>query len=196
MSYFGYCYSDVMTNRRFEEMFGGPPRRPETPITQREMDIAASIQKVTEEIMLRSVQYAYEQTGMKNLVLAGGVALNCVGNGRILREGPFENIWIQPAAGDAGGALGAALFVWHQLLGNKRHLNNNDMQQASLLGPAYSDDEIKLFLDSIGAKYHSYENEDELLGCELDDGALNLQPTGQRRARRADGGRGRRPLRR
>jgi carbamoyltransferase len=163
MSYFGYCYSDVMTNRRFEEMFGGPARRPESPITQREMDIAASIQKVTEEIMLGSVKYAYKQTEMKNLVLAGGVALNCVSNGRILREGPFENIWIQPAAGDAGGALGAALFVWHQLLGNKRNINDNDMQQASLLGPAYSDDEIKQFLDSIEAKYHSYENEEELL---------------------------------
>jgi len=168
MSYFAYCYSDVMTNRRFEELFGGPARRPEMPITQREMDIAASIQRVTEEIMLRSVKYAYRQTGMKNLVLAGGVALNCVGNGRILREGPFENIWIQPAAGDAGGALGAALFVWYQLLRNKRTVNNNDMQQASMLGPAYSDDEIKQFLDSIGAKYRSYESEDELLNCIVD----------------------------
>jgi len=105
-----------MTGSKFEKLFGGPPRRSESPLTQREMDIAASIQAVTEEIMLRAVRHVHRQTGMKNLVLAGGVALNCVGNGRILHEGPFDNIWIQPAAGDAGGALGAALLVWYQLL--------------------------------------------------------------------------------
>ena len=115
MSYFPYCHKTVMTDSKFEKLFGGPPRRAESPLTQREMDIAASIQAVTEEIMLRMAKHVHNQTGMKNLVLAGGVALNCVGNGRILREGPYENIWIQPAAGDAGGALGAALFVWYQL---------------------------------------------------------------------------------
>lgn len=108
MSYLPYCHKTVMTSRKFESLFGGPARRPEGPLTQREMDIAASIQKVTELIMLRAVRHVHDQTDMKNLVLAGGVALNCVGNGRILREGPFENIWIQPAAGDAGGALGGS----------------------------------------------------------------------------------------
>jgi len=165
MSYFAYCYSDVMTNANFEKLFDGPPRKPESPITQREMDIAASIQMATEEIMLRSAQFAHRQTGIKNLVLAGGVALNCVGNGRILRECPFENIWIQPAAGDAGGALGAALFVWYQLLGSERKISDSDSQQGSLLGPQYSDTEIKNFLDSIGAKYQSFDDEEKLLDC-------------------------------
>ncbi len=163
MDCFAYCYSELMTNKKFENLFGGSPRKPETPVTQREMDIAASIQKVTEEIMLRSIRHACEQTKMKNLVLAGGVALNCVGNGRILREGPFENIWIQPAAGDAGGALGAALLVWYQLLGNERKVKGTDLQKASLLGPAYSDTQIKQFLDSVSAKYHTYENEQQLI---------------------------------
>ena len=111
MSYFNYCQGLTMTSRRFDEAFGGPRRKPESPLTQREMDLAASIQKVTEEIMMRCAVHLHRVTGMKNLCLAGGVALNCVGNGRILREGPFENIWIQPAAGDAGGALGVALFI-------------------------------------------------------------------------------------
>src|SRR5204862_3372738 len=120
MSYFNYCQGLTMTSRKFDEAFGGPPRKPESPLTQREMDLAASIQKVTEEIMMRCARHVHRETGMKNLCLAGGVALNCVGNGRILREGPFENIWIQPAAGDAGGALGVALFIWHQLLDQPR----------------------------------------------------------------------------
>jgi carbamoyltransferase len=127
------------------------------------MDIAASIQAVTEEIMLRAAKHVHSQTGMKNLVLAGGVALNCVGNGRILREGPFDNIWIQPAAGDAGGALGAALFVWYQLLGNERKVDGMDKQRASLLGPDYSDEKIRQFLDSVGASYHSYTGEHQLI---------------------------------
>ncbi|NQT03148.1 MAG: hypothetical protein HQ580_14060, partial [Planctomycetes bacterium] len=131
-------------------------------------DIAASIQAVTEEIMLRSVKHVHRQTGMKNLVLAGGVALNCVGNGRILREGPFDNIWIQPAAGDAGGALGAALFVWYQLLGNERKADGHDRQQASLLGPAYSNEQIRLFLDSVNARYHSYQDQEQLIGKAAD----------------------------
>jgi len=163
MSYFPYCHKTVMTGSKFANLFGGPPRRAESPLTQREMDIAASIQAVTEEIMLRAVRHVHRQTGMKNLVLAGGVALNCVGNGRILHEGPFNNIWIQPAAGDAGGALGAALFVWYQLLNNERTVDGQDKQQASLLGPAYSNEQILLFLDSVNAKYHTYNDEEQLL---------------------------------
>jgi len=163
MFYFPYCHKTVMTDSKFEKLFGGPPRRPESPLTQREMDIAASIQAVTEEIMLRATKHVHYLTGMKNLVLAGGVALNCVGNGRILREGPFENIWIQPAAGDAGGALGAGLFVWYQLLNNNRKIDGRDKQQASLLGPAYSSEQIRQFLDSVNAKYHTYTAQEELI---------------------------------
>jgi len=163
MSYFPYCHKTVMTGSKFEKLFGGPGRDRETPLTQREMDIAASIQAVTEEIMLRAVRHVHNRTGMKNLVLAGGVALNCVGNGRILHEGPFDNIWIQPAAGDAGGALGAALFVWYQLLNNERRVDGHDKQQASLLGPAYSNEQVRLFLDSVNAKYHTYNDEKQLL---------------------------------
>jgi len=152
----------VMISAKFEKLFAGPARRAEAPLTEREMNIAASIQAVTEEIMLRAARYVHQQTGMKNLVLAGGVALNCVGNGRILREGPFDNIWIQPAAGDAGGALGAALFVWYQLLGNERKTDGSDKQQASLLGPKYSNEKIRQFLDSVNARYHELYNEQEV----------------------------------
>jgi carbamoyltransferase len=164
MSYFAFCYDDVMTSSKMERVFGGPPRSMESPLTQREMDIAASIQQVTEEIMLAAARYAHELTSASDLVMAGGVALNCVANGRILREGPFERIWIQPAAGDAGGALGAALFVWHQLLGNSRFpLPNGDRQHGSLLGPAYSDEEIRACLDGCGAAYRYYSSEEELI---------------------------------
>ena len=159
MSYFAYCYNDVMTSPKMDTLFDGPPRRAESEITQREMDIAASIQVVTEEIVLRIARHAHATTGMKSLCLAGGVALNCVATGRILREGPFEDVWIQPAAGDAGGALGAALFVWHQLLGNERAPNGRDAMQGSLLGPRYSDGEIRAFLDEQGAVYHYYDDE-------------------------------------
>jgi carbamoyltransferase len=162
MSYFAYTYKDVMTSKKMDALFGGPPRRSETEITQREMDIAASIQAVTEEVMLRIARYAHQLTGCRNLTMAGGVALNCVGNGKILRDGPFENVWIQPAAGDAGGALGAATFVWHQLLGNERVASPTDSQQGSLLGPAYGAAEIRSFLDSQHAVYRHYENEDDL----------------------------------
>ena len=120
MEYFNYCTGFTMTNGRFDKLFGGPPRKPESLLTQRDMDLARSVQEVTEEVMLRMTRTIHRETGMKNLCLAGGVALNCVGNGKVLRDGPFENIWIQPAAGDAGGALGAALFTWHQYLGNRR----------------------------------------------------------------------------
>ncbi len=164
MSYFAFCYKEVMTSSKMDRLLGGPPRPPEGPLTQREMDIAASIQEVTEDIMLRAARYAHELTGLPNLVMAGGVALNCVGNGRILREGPFENLWIQPAAGDAGGALGAALFVWHQLLDNRRApLQEGDYQKGSLLGPSYSRGEIETFLESAGAVYRYFESEDELV---------------------------------
>ncbi|NRA97200.1 MAG: carbamoyltransferase [Planctomycetes bacterium] len=163
MSYFAYCHKEVMTSKKLDDLLGGPPRKPEAALTQREMDIAASIQAVTEEVMLRIARFAHRQTGSRNLCLAGGVALNCVGNGRILREGPFENVWIQPAAGDAGGALGAALFVWHQLLGSPREATGTDFQAGSLLGPSFSNDEIKEFLDSVGATYHFTEDEDELV---------------------------------
>ena len=161
MSYFGYCQGLRMTGRKFDRLFGGPPRRPEGPITEREMDLAASVQEVTEEIMLRSVEHLHGETGLKNLCLAGGVALNCVGNGRILREGPFERVWIQPAAGDAGGALGAALFLWHQLLGNERVVHGSDSQRGSLLGPAYSSEEVREFLDGSGAVYRRMEDDVE-----------------------------------
>ena len=120
MKYFDYCTGLTMTNRRFDKLFGGPPRKPETRLTQRDMDLARSVQEVTEEVMVRMARHIHRETGQKNLCLAGGVALNCVGNGRILREGPFDHIWIQPAAGDAGSALGAALFVWYQYLGKEQ----------------------------------------------------------------------------
>jgi carbamoyltransferase len=147
-SYFNYCAGLTMTSGKFERLFGGPPRRPESPITQRECDLAASIQSVTETVMLRMAAHAHSVTGSRNLCLAGGVALNCVGNGRLLRESPFERIWIQPASGDAGGALGAALFVWHQLLGNARVPQEPDGLRGSLLGPAFGPGEIEALLKS------------------------------------------------
>ena len=147
MRYFGYCNSLRMTNWRFNRLFGGNPRKPETKITQKHMDLAASIQAVTEEIMLKMVKHVHKVTGQNKLCLAGGVALNCVGNGRISREGLFKEIWVQPASGDAGGALGAALLVWYKYLGNMRSVDGaNNLQKASLLGPAYSDEDIEDFL--------------------------------------------------
>src|SRR5262249_50711225 len=144
-------------------LFGGPARKMESDITKREMDLAASIQAVTEDIMLRASKHVAETTKMKHLVLAGGVALNCVANGRILREAPFEDVWIQPAAGDAGGALGTALFTWYQLLGNERVTKGKDFQKGSLLGPAYDGDAIKEAVDHKGAKYTVIDNEETLL---------------------------------
>ncbi|MBN2448214.1 MAG: hypothetical protein JXO22_15910, partial [Phycisphaerae bacterium] len=164
MSYFSYCQGLTMTSRHMDQLFGGPPRKAESQLSQREMDIAASIQQVTEEVMLRSARYLHAQTGMKNLCMAGGVALNCVGNGRILREGPFEQIWVQPASGDAGGALGTALFIWHQLLGNQRQPGPSDGQHGSLLGPRFDDRQIRTDLEQLGARYHEFDNDDAL--CE------------------------------
>ncbi|MBX2811206.1 MAG: carbamoyltransferase [Myxococcales bacterium] len=169
MSYFNYCQGLTMTSRKMNQLFGGPPRRSETHISEREMDIAASIQAVTEEIILRMTRHLARMTGSKNLVLAGGVALNCVGNGKIARDGAFDNVWVQPAAGDAGGALGAALFTWFQLLGNERKMTASerqpptDLQSASLLGSRYTNAQIREFLDSVGATYVYYEDEEQLL---------------------------------
>ncbi|MEW6137335.1 MAG: carbamoyltransferase [Thermodesulfobacteriota bacterium] len=161
MDYFTYPYGLTMTGRKFEQLFGGPARKPESKLTQREMDLAKSIQVVTEEVMLRTAKHIHKVTGEKNLCLAGGVALNCVGNGRILREGPFDDIWIQPAAGDAGGALGAALFAWHQLLDGERLVDGTkDLQEGSYLGPEFSEAEIKQFLDSRGYPYRHLTNGD------------------------------------
>lgn len=147
MKYFNYCAGLTMTNRRFDKLFGGPPRKPETLLTQREMDLAASVQVVTEEVMMRMTRELFRRTQLPNLCLAGGVALNCVGNGRLMREGPFKELWIQPAAGDAGGALGAALIAWHHYLDKSRMMDGHrDIQKASLLGPSFSDAEIQNFL--------------------------------------------------
>ena len=163
MSYFDYCAGLHMTNKKFADLFGGPARTAESKLTQREMDLAASVQKVTEMAMLRMVAHAKEVTGADRLVLAGGVALNCVGNGKVLREGPFEKVWIQPAAGDAGGSLGAAMFVAHQLLDLPRTVDDeDDLQSGSYLGPVYSDDEIGKFLSGQGIDADRYENFDDL----------------------------------
>lgn len=164
-SYFNYCQGLTMTSEKFHRLFGGPPRTPESRITQREMDLAASVQEATEQIMLKIAKHVHKETGSKNLCLAGGVALNCVGNGRILREGPFEKVWIQPAAGDAGGALGVAEFIHYQLLDNPRTVDPSveDSQKGSYLGPRFTDRQIRTFLDSVGAKYTHYEDESELL---------------------------------
>ncbi|HEV2438354.1 MAG TPA: carbamoyltransferase [Verrucomicrobiae bacterium] len=163
MDYFNYCQGLTMTNERFHALLGGPPRQPEAPLEQRHMDLAASIQVVTGEIVLNMAREAHRLTGKTNLVLAGGVALNCVANGQVLREGPFSDMWIQPAAGDAGGALGAALFVWHQLLEHPRRPAGRDSQQGSLLGPVFSTEEIERTLAAENAAYQKFTDEAELL---------------------------------
>jgi len=162
LSYFDFLVGLRMTNRRFDKLFGGPPRKPESPITKREADIAASIQVVTEEIILKMVNHVFKETKQKNLCMAGGVALNCVANSRILREGPFGNIWIQPAAGDAGGALGAALSVWYRYLDNNRHVSGNyDNQDGSYLGPSFSSETVKIFLDSNQYPYRKLDMDEK-----------------------------------
>ncbi len=163
MQYFEYAHGLTMTGPRFHALFGGPPRAAESAITQREMDIAASIQKVTEEIVVHMARHAKTLTGARNLVLAGGVALNCVANGVLLRERIFDDLWIPPAAGDAGGALGAALFVSHQILGAKRAPAGRDALNGSLLGPGFSDAEVRAALDAERAKYHHLPEEAALL---------------------------------
>ena len=147
MKYFNYCQGLTMTSERFHRLFDGPPRQPEAELTQKEMDLARSVQDVTEEIMLRMARHVRRETGERDLCLAGGVALNCVANGKILRQGIFDRIWIQPAAGDAGGALGAALFAWHQVLDKPRQVTEGrDSQSGSYLGPAFSSAHIESWL--------------------------------------------------
>lgn len=168
MSYFSFAAGTAMTSPRFDELFGGPPRTPESRIEQRDMDLAASAQLVCEEAMLRTARHAYRLTGERQLALAGGVALNCVANGRVLREGPFEEIWVQPAAGDAGGSLGAALLAWHQRDGQPRTVVKPDAQQGSFLGPAYDTDTIERYLDGAGAAWTRIDEEDRLLDAVVD----------------------------
>jgi len=163
MSYFNYCKGMSMTSDKFHQLFDGSPRKPESQITQKDMDLAASIQVVCEEVMLRSARHVHTLTGMQNLVMAGGVALNCVANGRLKREGPFENIWIQPSAGDAGSALGAAYLVWHHLLDKPRKANLQDKQMGSFLGPSFERERIRLYLDAVCAKYEYISDEKALL---------------------------------
>ena len=177
MPYFNYMAGLTMTSDKMADLFDGPARQPESPLTQREMDLARSCQVVTEEAMLRMARTVHQETGMKNLCLAGGGALNCVGNGRILREGPFEEIWIQPAAGDAGGALGVALSLWYRYCSNERQADGfGDSMRASLLGPSYSQEEIGQFLqaqdlpaealasDELSLKVASLLNDEKVIG--------------------------------
>ncbi len=174
MSYFDYGAGLTMTNAKFDALFGGPPRAPEGRLDQRHMDLAASIQAVTEEAMVRMARHARSVTGAKNLCLAGGVALNCVGNGRILRENIFERIWIQPAAGDAGGALGCAMLAWHHYLGKPRTVDpSRDSQRGTLLGPEYSAEDIQQYLDGIKAPY------ERLTPAELSDAVASRLADGR-----------------
>lgn len=168
MEYFNYCQGLTMTNEKFHKLFGGPPRVPETKLTQKEMDLARSLQEVTEEIVLKIGNHVYKETGLKDVCLAGGVALNCVANGRLLREGPFKNIWIQPAAGDAGGALGAALIGWYKYFNNPRTADGKtDQQKGSYLGPQFSDEEIYSFIQSKNLKAKKL-NDDDLINTVAD----------------------------
>ena len=160
IDYFNYCTGLTMTNGKFDELFGGPPRKPESLLTQRDMDLARSIQEVTEDVMLRLARTLHRETGTENLCLAGGVALNCVGNGRILREGPYKGLWIQPSAGDAGGAVGAALTAWHKLENQPRNVaGSTDSMNGSFLGPSYTNDEIQQFLKQKDAPYTRLSDE-------------------------------------
>ena len=161
-SYFRYAQGLTMTSGKFHALFGGPPRKPESPLTQREMDLAASIQVVTETILLKMARHLHALTGLANLCMAGGVALNCVANGQILREGPFERLWVQPASGDAGGALGVALLIHHQLLENPRTPTLPDGQSGSLLGPSYTNTQVERFLRSVGATYDRFDDDESL----------------------------------
>ena len=176
--YFGYAHGLKMTSRAFSKLFGDEPRRPESKLTQREMDLARSIQVITEEVMLKMAAYAYRETKAKKLCMAGGVALNCVGNGRVLRESPFEDLWIQPAAGDAGGAAGIALAIWHRYLGQPRVSPERagtwrspreaggqippyaDGMKGSYLGPRHTEEEIEAFLNERGLPYKKYRREE------------------------------------
>jgi carbamoyltransferase len=167
LSYFNYCTGLTMTNRRFDELFGGPPRKPDEPLTQRHMDLAASIQAVTEEVVLRLTRSLREETGIRNLCLAGGVALNCVANGKVLRESRFDHIYIQPAAGDAGGALGAALVGYHMQMGQERRVDGDAMRGA-YLGPAFAQTEIEARLTNCGARFNLLEDAALVATCAED----------------------------
>ena len=174
MSYFNYCTGLTMTNQKFDALFGGPRRAEESPLTQREMDLAASIQAVTEEVVIKLAKGIAKSTGLKNLCLAGGVALNCVANGKLLRENVFENIWIQPAAGDAGGAVGAALGAYYLMLGGKRHVDPalQDGMSGSYLGPRFEQADIENRLAVVGAKFTNHTEAEmiELTAQALADG--------------------------
>ncbi len=159
LDHFDFSGAERMTNRRFERLFGGPARVPESPITRRDLDLAASIQAVTEDVVLRLVRSLHAETGERALCLAGGVALNCVANGRVRREGPFAEVWIQPAAGDAGGALGAALALGHERFGVSRRAPSADSMRGALLGPSFSDEEIRVALDGFGAVHAEYDDD-------------------------------------
>jgi len=161
MKYFNYCQGLTMTSKKFHDLFGGPPRQPESDITQKEMDLARSVQEITEEIVLKMARHIRKETGLTNLCMAGGVALNCVANGKIMEAEIFEKIWIQPAAGDAGGALGAALQIWHDMEGKERVVNGrDDLQQGSLLGPRYENEDIGRRLDDMEAVYTKFPEDD------------------------------------
>jgi carbamoyltransferase len=169
MEYFDYCTGSTMTSEKFNTLFNAPPRKAESKLTQREMDLAASIQAVTETIVVKIARHLYKETKLKNLCMAGGVALNCVANSKILNKTPFENLWIQPAAGDAGGALGAALFYWHQVLDKPRQAHGKkDSQKGSLLGPCWSNSAIKVFLDKHGLPYKEYPEQHSRAGMGTD----------------------------
>ncbi|MEX1257753.1 MAG: carbamoyltransferase [Gemmatimonadota bacterium] len=173
--YFGYLTGLTMTNGAFDELFGGPPRKPESLLTQREMDLARSVQEVCEEIMLRMARTAHRETGLDRLCLAGGVALNCVGNGRLLREGPFKEIWIQPAAGDAGGSLGVAQLIWHRHLDRPRAVTpGRDSMKGSYLGPEFSEAEIEEYLTGVGAVYRKLERNElnERVAAQMAEGKI------------------------
>lgn len=173
--YFNYLGGLTMTSAAFDEVFGGPPRVPETELTQREMDLARSVQDVCEDIMMRMAKTAHRETGLDNLCMAGGVALNCVGNGKILRDGPFKNIWIQPAAGDAGGALGVAQLIWHRHCGKPRVVvAGKDSMNGSYLGPEYSDSEIESSIAAVGGKYTKLTRDDltSQVAAHLADGRI------------------------
>jgi carbamoyltransferase len=165
LAYFAYGYDDVMTSAKLNDLLDGPPRKPESPITQRELDIAASIQSVTEDIVLRMARHAHELTGSKHLTLAGGVALNCVANARVRREGPFSDVWVQPGAGDSGAAIGCALFAWHQLLERPRPPRTSDALSGTYLGPAFTERDVQTELERRGARFDA----------ELDEAALHTR---------------------
>ena len=169
LDFFNYCAGLTMTSRKFHTLFGGPPRQPESKLTQKEMDLASSVQVVTEEIIIKMASFLYKETGIENLCLAGGVALNCVANGKLLKAGPYKKLWIQPAAGDAGGAVGAALSVWHRYLQKPRIADDqNDAMRGAYLGPNFTNQQIQNFLNKESIKFKYFENEDELINTTTD----------------------------